>query len=73
MGRQRRGGICLNSRTGFDSSRTRLRRHLHRHGAAFVVDEDDEARTHPPTGVGIFVARMQVGDKDVWQAIFDDD
>ena len=50
----------------------RLRRHLRRHGAAFVVNDDDEARTRPPTGVGILVARMQGGDEDVWQAIFDD-
>jgi len=73
MRRQRRGGVCLNSLTGFDSSRARLRRHLRRHGATFVVDDDDEARTRPPTGVGILVARMQGGDNDVWQAIFDDD
>ena len=51
----------------------RLRRHLRRHGAAFVVNDDDEARTRPPTGVGILVARMQGGDEDVWLAIFDDD
>jgi hypothetical protein len=69
----RRGGVCLNSRTGFDSSRARLRLNLRRHEAAFVVDHDDEARTRPPTGVGILVARMQGGDEDVWQAIFDDD
>ena len=53
--------------------RARLRRHLRHHGAAFVVNDDDEARTRPPTGVGILVARMQGGDEDVWQAIFDDD
>ena len=40
----------------------RLRRHLHRRGATFVVDDDDEARTRPPTGVGILVARMKGGD-----------
>ena len=43
----------------------RLHRHLRRHGAAFVVDDDDEARTRPPNGVGILVARMQGGDEDV--------
>jgi len=73
MRRQRRGGVCLNSRTGLDSSPVRLRRHLHRHGISFVVDDGNEARTRPPTGVGILVARMQGGDEDVGQAIFDDD
>ena len=73
MWRQQRGGVCLSSRTGFDSSRACLRRHLRRHGAAFVVDDDDEARTRPPTGVGILIAQMQGGDEDMWQVIFDDD
>ena len=74
MRRQRRGGVCrLNSWTGFDLSRACLRRHLRHHGAAFVADDDDKARTRPPTGVGILVAGMQGGDEDVWQAIFDDD
>ena len=74
MRRQRQGGVCrLNSWTGFDLSCACLRRHLRHHGAAFVVNDDDEARTRPPTGVGILVAGMQGGDEDVWQAIFDDD
>jgi hypothetical protein len=51
----------------------RLHCHLCRHGAAFVVDNNDEARTRPPTRVGILIARMQGGDEDVWQTTFDDD
>ncbi len=41
--------------------------------ATSAVMGPPSSSTCPPTGVGILVARMQGGDEDVWQAIFDDD